>query len=123
MAETTLYDRLGGYDAIAAVATGLLRRLHADQTIGRFWRDRGTDGIAREKQLLIDFLANASGGPMLYVGRGLLQSHAGMGITDQDWELFLGYLNQTLDEFSVPEAERSDLLSYLDTTRPELVNV
>jgi hypothetical protein len=43
--------------------------------------------------------------------------------TDQDWELFLGYLNQTLDEFSVPEAERSDLLSYLNTTRPELVNV
>ena len=52
----TLYERLGGYEAIAAVANDLLPRLRADPQLGRFWAHRGEDGIMREKQLLIDFL-------------------------------------------------------------------
>ncbi len=56
--EQTLYERLGGYDAVAAVCEDLLQRLHADPQLGRFWEHRGTDGLEREKQLLIDFLCN-----------------------------------------------------------------
>ena len=58
----TLYARLGGYDAIAAVAENLVSRLRADKTLGRFWQYRGKDGIDRERQLLIDFLCNCAGG-------------------------------------------------------------
>ena len=54
--STTLYSRLGGYDAIAAVADNLLPRLMGDDQLGRFWQHRGDDGIQREKQLLVDFL-------------------------------------------------------------------
>jgi len=58
--KKTLYERLGGYDAITAVANDLLPRLRADPQLGRFWAHRGEDGVKREKQLLIDFLcANA----------------------------------------------------------------
>ena len=39
----TLYARLGGYDAIAAVADDLLARLQADAQLGRFWHHRGED--------------------------------------------------------------------------------
>ena len=53
----TLYERLGGYNAIAAVANDLLSRLRADPQLGRFWAHRGEDGVMREKQLLIDFLS------------------------------------------------------------------
>jgi hypothetical protein len=55
-ATKTLYERLGGYNAIAAVANDLLPRLRSDPQLGRFWAYRGEDGIVREKQLLIDFL-------------------------------------------------------------------
>lgn len=55
--ENSLYNRLGGYDAVAAVAGNLLPRLIADSKLGRFWAHRGEDGIRREKQLLIDFYA------------------------------------------------------------------
>ena len=41
----TLYERLGGYDAIAAVATDLVGRLQRDAQLGRFWAHRGADGI------------------------------------------------------------------------------
>src|SRR5215475_8904122 len=56
----TLYERLGGYDAICAVANDLLPRLQSDPQLGRFWAHRGADGVAREKQLLIDFLSHAA---------------------------------------------------------------
>ena len=62
MGEKTLHERLGGYDAIAAVANDLLPRLQADSQLGRFWEHRGDDGIEREKQLLIDFLAGVGQG-------------------------------------------------------------
>ena len=61
-ATKTLYERLGGYDAIAAVANDLLPRLRSDPQLGRFWAHRGEDGIMREKQLLIDFLCASAGG-------------------------------------------------------------
>jgi len=63
--KKTLYERLGGYDAIAAVANDLLPRLQADPQLGRFWEHRGADGVNREKQLLIDFLCASAGGPAI----------------------------------------------------------
>src|SRR5439155_8663814 len=67
----TLYARLGGYDAISAVANNLVSRLMADARLGRFWANRGEDGVRREIQLLIDLLSNAAGGPVLYTGRDM----------------------------------------------------
>ena len=61
MNQKSLYERLGGYDGISAFANDLLPRLVGDSQLGRFWANRGDDGIAREKQLLIDFLCCASG--------------------------------------------------------------
>ena len=55
MTKQALYERLGGYDAICAVANDLLPRLQADSRLARFWQHRGEDGIKREKQLLIIF--------------------------------------------------------------------
>jgi hemoglobin len=61
--EKTLYARLGGYDAIAAVSDNLLPRLMSDARLGRFWAHRSEDGLRREKQLLIDFLCSCAGVP------------------------------------------------------------
>jgi hemoglobin len=71
MGDKSLYERLGGYDAMSAVADDLLPRLQADAQLGRFWKHRGDDGIAREKQLLVDFLCSNAGGPGFFTGRGL----------------------------------------------------
>ena len=77
----TLYERLGGYDAIAAVANDLLPRLQADPQLARFLPHRGADGIQREKQLLIDFLGSSVGGPVYYRGRDMVLTHRGMRIS------------------------------------------
>jgi len=117
----TLYARLGGYDAIAAVADDLLPRLMTDPQLGRFWANRGADGIRREKQLLIDFLCASAGGPLYYTGRDMATSHKGMGISAGDWEAFLGHLRATLDKFRVPDGERRDVLAFVESTKAAIV--
>jgi len=117
----TLYARLGGYDAIAAVADELLTRLKADRQLGRFWAHRGEDGVRREKQLLIDFLCASAGGPLYYTGRDMATSHKGMGISQGDWQIFIGHVNATLDKFSVPPQERKEVLAFVDSTKADIV--
>lgn len=119
--EKSLYERLGGYDAISAVANELLSRLRADPGLGRFWQHRGEDGIQREKQLLIDFLCASAGGPMYYRGRDMVLTHRGMKISQADWDTFITILTATLDHFKVPEPERNDVLGFIDSTRAEIV--
>ena len=117
----TLYQRLGGYDAIAAVANDLLPRLRADPQLGRFWAHRSEDGIMREKQLLIDYLCASAGGPMYYRGRNMLLAHKGMGISESDWTIFLGHAAATLTKFQVPEAEQRDVVAFVQSLKGDIV--
>ena len=121
MSNKSLYERLGGYDAIRAVVNDLLPRLQADTLLGRFWQNRGADGIEREKQLLVDFLCAQAGGPMYYTGRDMVVSHRGMKVSERDWTAFIGHLNATLDAFKVPQAERADVVAFIQSTRIEIV--
>ncbi|WP_310621737.1 group I truncated hemoglobin [Flexibacterium corallicola] len=121
MSDKTLYERLGGYDAVTAVVNNLLPRLQNDELLGRFWQNRGDDGIAREKQLLIDYLANAAGGPMYYTGRDMVATHKGMGITDSDWSAFLGHLKATLSSFDVPQVEFHDVVAFITSLKDEVL--
>jgi hemoglobin len=123
MSETTLHERLGGYDAIAAVANDLLLRLQADSQLGRFWEHRGEDGVAREKQLLVDFLCSNAGGPMYYTGRDMKVSHKGMRISESDWSAFLGHLDATLDAFQVPQREHDEVVALIQGTKSDIVEV
>lgn len=117
----SLYSRLGGYDAIAAVTDNLLPRLMQDLQLGRFWAHRGEDGITREKQLLVNFLCASAGGPMVYTGRDMPTSHKGMKISASDWEIFIGHLKACLESFQVPDQERGEVLAFIDSTRAEIV--
>ncbi|MCA9213431.1 MAG: group 1 truncated hemoglobin [Planctomycetales bacterium] len=120
MAES-LYTRLGGFDAIAAVADNLLPRLMADEQLGRFWQHRGEDGIRREKQLLVDFLCQSAGGPMYYTGRNMELAHGGMAISEADWTRFIGHLTDTLAHFNLADQETKDVLDFVASTKSEIV--
>lgn len=123
MSERTLYERLGGYDALSAVANDLLPRLQADSQLGRFWDHRADDGIDREKQLLIDFLCSSAGGPIYYTGRDMKISHKGMRISESDWSAFIEHLSATLDAFQVPERERDEVVAFMQSTKRDIVEV
>jgi hemoglobin len=123
MSEKSLYERLGGYDAIAAVVNDLSVRLGADSQLGRFWKHRGEDTLPREKQLLIDFLCSQTGGSTYYTGRDMKTTHKGMQISESDWSAFLRHLNATLDALQVPQPECEEVVAFIESTRSDIVEV
>ena len=123
MSKKSLYERLGGYDAISAVSNDLVDRLQKDPQLGRFWQHRGEDGMKRERQLLVDFLCNVTGGPMYYRGRDMKLTHVGMRISESDWNIFLKHADATLKKFQVPQAEYDEVVAFVLSTKADIVEV
>jgi hemoglobin len=116
----SLYDRLGGKNAITAVVDDFVARCAADARInGKFAR---TD-VARLKAMLIDQVCEATGGPCTYSGRDMRTTHDGMAVTGGEFDALVADLVATLDRFSVPEAEKAELLGALAPMRADIVEV
>ena len=120
-AEKTLYQRLGGYDAVAAVVGQLFARMIPNQQLSRYFIGLSDDSKKRVQQLTVDFVCSATGGPCIYTGRDMKTSHEGLGITDSDWEVSVNILVGILDEFKVPEQEKNELLGILSGLKPSIV--
>ena len=123
MTGLSLYDRVGGHAGIEGFVNSLLPRLRADPLLGRFWQHRGDDGIAREQQLLIDYLCRSAGGPGHYAGRDMLTTHKGMEINCEDWSAFLIHAGKTMTELEIPQQERDELVAFVLTLKADVVEV
>jgi hemoglobin len=121
-AAPTLYKRLGGYDALAAVTDDFLQRLVSEQQFARFFGGHSTDSLKKIRQLIVDQLCAATGGPCVYIGRDMKTTHAGLGITNGDWDVMVKHLNATFDKFAVPAAERNEVLTALGPLKKEIVD-
>ena len=116
----SLYERLGGKDAIAAVVDDFVARCAADGRInGKFAR---TD-VPRLKKMLVDQVCEASGGPCTYSGRDMKETHAGMGVTSGEFDALVEDLVATLGRFDVPKAEQDELLGLLGPMKNYIVEI
>jgi hemoglobin len=114
----TLYERLGGKDAITAVVDDFVARCAADERInGKFAR---TD-ISRLKRMLVDQICQASGGPCTYEGRAMRETHDGMGVTAGEFDALVEDLVATLNQFGVPKTSQDELLGLLGPMRADIV--
>ena len=116
--EKSLYDRLGGKPAITAVVDDFTARVVQDRRINSFFAN--TDASAF-KAKLVDQICEASGGPCKYTGKDMKTAHAGMGVTDADFNALVEDLVATLDKFKVPEKEKGELLGILGPMRKDIV--
>jgi len=119
--KDTLYKRLGGYDAIAAVTDDFIMRLATDKQLGRFFVGASDNSKKKIRQLVIDQLCAATGGPCLYLGRDMKTVHKGLGITEDDWNIAVKHLVATLNKFKVPEAEQKELAGALMGLKADIV--
>lgn len=119
--DASLYQRLGGYDAIAAASDDLLARLQADPQLGGYWKGASNDNRRRARQLIVDFMVEAAGGPAFYTGRDMRTAHDGMHISASDWDVFMRHSAATLDHFEVPAQEREEVLSFFTSLRDDVV--
>jgi len=117
----TLYKRLGGYDAIAAVTDDFIGRLATDSVIGRFFTGHSKDSQMKIRQLVVDQLCAATGGPCVYIGRSMKSAHAGLGITGAEWDRSVRLLVATLTKFNVPATEQTEVLAAVSTLKPDIV--
>ena len=121
MHPPSLYQRLGGYDALAAVTDDFLGRLLTDSLLKRFFVGHGTDSQKRIRQLIVDQLCAVTGGPCIYVGRSMKDAHAGMGITQGDWDATVRHLVATLTKFNVPQKEKDEVLAAISGLKGDIV--
>lgn len=117
----TLYKRLGGYDAIAAVTDDFIGRLATDKQVGRFFAGASQSTQKHIRQLVVDFLCNATGGPCLYLGRDMKTVHTGLKITEKDWDVSVKHLTATLDKFKVPAKEKGEVLAAVGGLKKDIV--
>ena len=117
----TLYQRLGGYDAIAAVSDDFIGRLAANKQLGRFLSGLSDDSKGKLRQHLVDFLCKATGGPCVYTGRDMKTSHKGLGINEADWQSGVNDLLATLDKFKVPQKEKDEVVAAVAGLKGDIV--
>jgi hemoglobin len=119
--EKSLYERLGGYDVIAAFMTDYISRIRADPQFARFGGGRGADKKKRDMQLNIDYMCKVTGGNHYYMGRDMKTSHAGLGITGAEWTANMKHLAEALDKNKIPQRERKEVLALVDQMKREIV--
>lgn len=116
--QRSLYDRLGGTPAITAVVDDFLANVVADARINA--RFANTDA-AHLRQMLIDQICEATGGPCKYTGKNMIEAHTGMGITEDEFNALVEDLVKSLDKFQVGETEKNELLTALGGMKGDIV--
>jgi hemoglobin len=121
--QPSLYKRLGGYDALAAVTDDFVGRLATDPKLSKFFVGHSTDSLHHIRQLVLDQLCAATGGPCYYIGRDMKTAHAGLHITDADWDISVMHLKETLAKFMVPAAEQQEVVTTIASLKPQIVEM
>lgn len=120
--EKSLYERVGGYNALAAVVDDFIVRLVTDKQFEKFFSGHSNDSKKRIRQHILDQFCAATGGPCVYTGREMKTSHAGLGITNAEWDAAAKHLVASLDKFKVPEKEKSEILAFVTSLKKDIVD-
>ncbi len=118
MEKKSLYDRLGGKPAIQAVVDDFIGNVAGDSRINQRFANTN---IPRLKTMLVDQICEASGGPCKYMGQQMKVAHAGMKITDPEFNALVEDLVTSLDKFKVPAQEKTELLGALGGMKGDIV--
>jgi len=112
-ATQSLYTRLGGYDVVAAFVDNWLALVVPDPQLGGYFKGMSVDTKRKARQLIVDFIAEQGGGPVIYTGRSMKILHEGLGISRSDYAVLMGHARTALDQLGVPADAKESLLGFL----------
>jgi hemoglobin len=115
----TIYERLGGEPAVAALLEGLYVRALADPLFTPFFEKVD---IERLKAHQFAFISQAVGGPHRHSGPSLLQAHAGLRIEQRHFDAFVKHLGDALREIGAPDDLAVEVLSQVRPLSGIIVN-
>lgn len=119
----SLFERLGGQEAITKVVDTLLKNIQADAKINKRFAKTTGARLEKFKQNLVEQICEASGGPCHYQGKEMKATHKGMKIKEDEWNAFILDLKAALDEAKIGETEQSDLIAVLAPMKDDVVEV
>ena len=125
MTKPTLYDRLGGYNAIAMVVDRFSDAIIANPRLNqnpalKQWNETGSlPGLKFMRTLWVCAVA---GGPFQYTGKDMHQAHAHLHITSEEFDEVGAEIARALDELGVPEQEKGEVLGAIASKKAEVVN-
>jgi hemoglobin len=118
----TLYQRIGGYDAIAKTVDSFLPNLIAAlPKLGTMATGLSDASKVRNRQMIVDQICMLTGGPCIFVGRPNDVTHQGLDITQEDWDKSQGALGKTLDQLGVKDPDKSELIAVIDTLKGDII--
>jgi hemoglobin len=124
--KAPLWDRLGGEKAVRAVVHDFVLAAAPDPKVN-FFRDGkfklDAKGVEKLEQYLVELVSATTGGPLAYTGRDMKTSHAGMKITEDEFNALAGHLVATLTKYKVPQAEIDELVGIVGSTKKDIVEV
>lgn len=122
-AETSLYERLGGYEAISAVVDDFAPKLFADPVVGKRFFGMSDDSREGFHQKNKNLVCAVTGGPCKVISRPAAVAHGGLGIKASEFDIVVQHLVDSLDKFKVPDKEKKELLAIVGTLRPGIVEI
>jgi Truncated hemoglobins len=117
----TLYQRLGGREAIKQVVDDFVTNLAADPRVNSRFKGLDAGKVAKLQTNLADQICDVTGGPCAYLGKDMKAVHAGMGITEAEWNATVEDLVKSLNKFKVAPKEQQELLSALGGMKKDIV--
>src|SRR3954453_18572422 len=137
MAEGSLYDRLGGGFAIAAVVDHFSDEIIRNAKVGelsenpqlRDWSTRQIGRLPGLKFMRTLWVCNVAGGPFEYSPTvpghdvlGLEEAHRKLRITSEEFDEVAAELGRTLDVFNVPDREKGEVLGAFAAHKAEVID-
>ena len=119
----TLYQRLGGREAIKLVVDDFVTNMAADPRVNARFKGLDAAKVAKLQTNLADQICDATGGPCAYLGRDMKTVHTGMGITEAEWNATVDNLVKSLNKYKVPAKEQQELLAALGGMKKDIVGL
>lgn len=118
-ADKSLYERLGGKDALIAVVNELWAIVAADQRINNRFTHTKPEVFGGQ---LVDFLCQASGGPCQYKGLDMKRAHTGMKLSEAEFVALAEDTVAVLDKFKVPAGDKNEVMGLLGSLKGDVIN-
>ncbi|MEV6625979.1 group 1 truncated hemoglobin [Amycolatopsis sp. NPDC051106] len=116
---TSIYEQIGGQEALVAVVDDFYERVLADAELAAFFK--GTN-LPRLKGMQVEFFAGALGGPDEYRGRSMKDVHRGRGIERHHFDLVAKYLADSLLAAGVPEETTQTIIGAVAPLSADIVS-
>ena len=119
--DTSLYQRLGGYDVIAAFTDQWLGLVLGDPELAPYFRGMSNNTKGKARQLIVDFIAASTGGPTIYTGRDMKTLHEGLGISRGEYATLMRHAATTLDALGVGPQAKDEMLTWMASLEDDTI--